>query len=71
MINSKKYLLFSRVHTQPLFAITQAGILSLFGEENKHDNIDNALDRAREILGLPKLVRPKDFIPTVKSDINN
>lgn len=62
-------LILSGVHTQPLYAITQAGILDLFGEENIHGNIDDALDRAREILGLPKLGRPKDFIPTVARDL--
>lgn len=51
--------------------MTQAGILSFYGEENIHGNIDDALDRAREVLGLQKLGRPKDFIPTVKRDIIN
>lgn len=67
----KIHLILSGVHTQPLFAMTQAGILSLYGEENIHGNIDDALDRAREVLGLHKLGRPKDFIPTVKRDIFN
>jgi SulP family sulfate permease len=58
----------SDVHTQPLFAMTQAGLFDLFGEENIHGNIDDALDRAREIVGLPKLGRPEEFIPTVKRD---
>ncbi len=45
--------------------MTQAGILDLFGEENIYGSIDDAFDRAREILDLPKLGRPKDFIPTL------
>ncbi|KAB2837376.1 MAG: STAS domain-containing protein, partial [Melioribacteraceae bacterium] len=61
-------LILSGVHTQPLFAMTQAGLLDLFGEENIFGNIDDALDRAREIIGLPKLGRPKDFTPTVKRE---
>lgn len=62
-------IILSGVHTQPLYAMTQAGIFDLYGEENIHGNIDDALDRAREILGLPKLGRPKDFVPTVKRDL--
>jgi SulP family sulfate permease len=45
--------------------MTQAGIFDLYGEENVLGNIDDALDRAREILGLPKLGRPADFVPVV------
>ena len=62
------HMILSGVHTQPLYAMTQAGIFDLYGEDNIHGNIDDALDRAREVLGLPKLGRPKDFIPTVKRD---
>ncbi|MGK9368449.1 SulP family inorganic anion transporter [Melioribacter sp. Ez-97] len=65
------HLILSGVHTQPLYAMTQAGLFDLYGEENIYGNIDDALDRAREILGLPKLGRPKDFIPTVKREMNS
>ena len=59
------HLVLSGVHTQPLMALAQADFISRIGEENVHGNIDDALDRAREILGLPKLGRPADFIPVV------
>jgi SulP family sulfate permease len=59
------HLVLSGVHTQPLMALAQADFISMIGEENVHGNIDDALDRAREILGLPKLGRPADFIPVV------
>ena len=59
------YLVLSGVHTQPLMALAQAEFISKIGEENVHGNIDDALDRAREILGLPKLGRPEGFIPVV------
>ncbi len=65
---NKTHMILSGVHTQPLYAMTQAGIFDLYGEENIHGNIDDALDRAREILGLPIIGRPKDFVPTVKRD---
>ncbi len=61
-------IVLSGVHTQPLFAMTQAGIFDLFGELNVLGNIDDALDRAREILGLEKIGRPADFVPTVKRE---
>ena len=61
-------IVLSGVHAQPLFAFTQAGLLDLFGEENIFGNLDDALDRAREILGLPKLGRPEDFVATVKRE---
>lgn len=65
----KIHLILSGVHTQPLFAMTQAGIFDLYSEENILGNIDDALDRAREVLNLPKLGRPNDFVPTVKRDL--
>ena len=62
---NKTHLILSGVHTQPMYALTQAGILDLYGEENIHGNIDDALDRAREILGLQKIGRPTNFVPVV------
>ncbi len=62
------YLILSGVHTQPLMALAQAEFIEKIGEENVLGNIDDALDRAREILGLPKLGRPKDFIPVVERE---
>jgi len=67
----KTHLILSGVHTQPLYALTQAGLFDLYGEENIFGNIDDSLDRAREILGLPKLGRPTNFVPTVKRDTKN
>lgn len=58
-------LVLSGVHTQPLYAMQQAGFLDKIGEENVCGNIDTALNRAREILGLPKVERPVPFVPTV------
>lgn len=63
------HLILSGVHTQPLYAMTQAGVYDLYGEENIFGNIDDALDRAREILGLQKLGRPENFQPTVARDL--
>ena len=46
-------LLLSGVHAQPVVALTRAGVLAQLGEENALGNIDAALNRARELLGLP------------------
>jgi SulP family sulfate permease len=61
-------LILSGVHTQPLYAMTQAGLLDMFGEDNVFGNIDDALDRAREILNIPKKGRPADFVPSVSRE---
>ena len=46
------HFVLSGVHSQPLIAIGQAGLIDVFGEENIHDNIDSALTRTSEILGI-------------------
>jgi len=58
-------LIVSDIHTQPLYALEQSGLIRTIGEENIFGNIDDALNRAREIVGLPKEERPVPFIPTV------
>lgn len=63
------HLVLSGVHTQPLVAFTQYGLLERVGMENVFGNIDDALDRAREILGLPKAGRPEDFHSEVRREM--
>ncbi|MEO8514880.1 MAG: SulP family inorganic anion transporter, partial [Ignavibacteria bacterium] len=46
-------LVLSGIHAQPMFACERAGLLDKIGEVNIRGNIDDALNRAREILGLP------------------
>jgi len=48
-----KYLVLSGPHTQPLFMMDKAGFLDRLGRENVCANIELALARSREILGLP------------------
>ncbi|NTW56098.1 MAG: sulfate permease [Chlorobiaceae bacterium] len=62
-------LILSGVHAQPLSAMQQFGLLDDIGEENVFGNIDDALDRSREVLGLPKLGRGKNFVPSVEREI--
>ncbi len=56
------YLILSGVHTQPLVAMTQSGILKLYGEENIFGNIDDALDYSREILGITRIGMNKETV---------
>ncbi|OWV15913.1 SulP family inorganic anion transporter [Fibrobacter sp. UWH1] len=58
-------LLLSGVHAQPVVALTRAGVLKQLGEENALGNIDAALNRARELLGLPVVDASVDPNPTV------
>lgn len=44
-------LLLAGVHAQPIFAMTQYGLVEKIGRENLYENIDDALSRAREISG--------------------
>jgi SulP family sulfate permease len=48
-----QYLILSGPHTQPYFLMEKAGFINELGRENICAHIDAALDRAREILGLP------------------
>ncbi len=64
-------LILSGVHTQPLMALAQAEFINKIGDANVLGNIDDALDRAREILGLPKVGRPTDFVPVVAREKKN
>lgn len=47
--------LLSDVHAQPVIGLERSGLLETIGEENVFMNIDDALNRARELLGLPKI----------------
>jgi sulfate permease, SulP family len=48
-----QYLILSGPHTQPYMTMEKGGFLAQLGPENVCPHIDAALDRAREILGLP------------------
>ena len=48
-----KHLVLSGPHTQPLLVMGRAGFLDRIGKENVCEDIDAALARSREILGLP------------------
>ncbi|HKC81053.1 MAG TPA: SulP family inorganic anion transporter, partial [Gemmatimonadaceae bacterium] len=58
-------LLLSDVHAQPMFALVRSEMLAELGEENLFGNLDSALDRARQHLGLPAAPHPPEAVPTV------
>jgi SulP family sulfate permease len=58
-------LVLSDVHAQPMFALVRSDILREIGEENLFGNIDDALNRARDHLGLSRLAPPAGATPTV------
>jgi len=62
------HLILSGVHAQPLFALTQYNLIDEIGEDNIFGNIDDALDRSREVLGFSKKGRPENFVPDVKRE---
>jgi sulfate permease, SulP family len=58
-------VILSDVHSQPVVALERSGLYDEMGEQNIHGNIDDALNRAREHLGLPPLPTPAFATPTV------
>lgn len=58
-------LILSGVHAQPLFAFVRHGFDEVIGSENMFGNLDDALDAARAILGLPSEPPPRGARPEV------
>ncbi len=58
-------VILSDVHAQPVVALERSGLYDELGEENIHGNIDDALNRARQYLGLDPVGRPEFATPTV------
>lgn len=53
-----KHLILSAPHTQPYLVMDKAGFLDRIGRENVCADVEAALKRAREILGLPPEEQP-------------
>ncbi len=70
-----KHIVLSGPHTQPLLVMENAGFLERIGRENVCPHIEAALDRAREILGLPPapkadpLQEEKQKLETVRHEL--
>jgi SulP family sulfate permease len=63
--HDRTLLLLADVHAQPMFALARSDILEEIGQANLFGNLDDALDRAREFLGLPAEPHPPEATPTV------
>ena len=59
-------VLLSDVHMQPLVALTGSPILAEIGRENLFANLDDALNHARTVIGLPTQPAPEGARPTVR-----
>jgi SulP family sulfate permease len=64
----RTHLLLSGVHAQPIFAMTAYGLVDKIGEENMFGNIDDALNRAREIIGQQPEPRPSTATAEVERE---
>lgn len=58
-------LLLAGVHAQPLMAFIQVGFDHTVGMENMFENIDTALNKARELIGWPPQEKPSSATPEV------
>jgi sulfate permease, SulP family len=58
-------MLLSDVHAQPMIVLGRSGLLDQVGDDNLFGNLDDALNRAREYLGLPAVPKPSWAVPTV------
>lgn len=67
-IKQQTLLLLSGVHSQPLIVMERSGFLDRIGSDNVLGNIDDSLNRAREVLGLPLAPPPQSFTPTVSRE---
>jgi SulP family sulfate permease len=59
------HLLLAGVHAQPMIALGKYGLLEKLGESNLFGNIDDALDRARQITGVAPHAHPTQAAPEV------
>jgi SulP family sulfate permease len=62
-------VILSDVHTQPLIALTRSAVYDEIGEANIFGNIDDALNHARELRGLPSVAAPRSATPTVGREV--
>ena len=61
-------VLLSDVHMQPLVALTGSPVLAEIGKENVFSNLDDALNHARTVIGLPTQPAPEGARPTVRRE---
>jgi sulfate permease, SulP family len=58
----------SDVHMQPLVALTGSELLEELGDDNLFGNLDDALNKARRLVGVPEEAAPVHTTPTVSRE---
>jgi SulP family sulfate permease len=61
-------LILAEIHTQPFITLDHSGHRDEFGADNVTAHIDDALNRARQVLGLPELPEPVPRVAEVARD---
>ena len=61
-------LILSEIHTQPFITLDHSGHREEFGADNVTAHIDDALNRARKLLGLPEMAEAATRVPEVARD---
>jgi SulP family sulfate permease len=61
-------VILSDVHAQPMVALERSSLADELAEEDLAGNIDDALNVAREHLGLEPVARPEFAVPTVRRE---
>jgi SulP family sulfate permease len=61
-------LILAEIHTQPFVVVERSGHYKDFGRENVTAHIDDALNRARVVLGLPEVKVNLGRVPEVARD---
>lgn len=65
----KQHLILSGPHTQPYLTMDKSGLLDRIGRENVCPHIDAALQRAREVLGLPPVAASPDPLQLQRKEL--
>lgn len=58
-------LFLAGVHSQPLITMDRAGFLDKVGVEHVFENVNDALERARTVVGTPRLDRQESLVQEV------
>jgi SulP family sulfate permease len=53
-LSGRTKLVLADVHAQPMIALTNSGLLNVIGAENVFGSLDEALERAAELVSRPK-----------------
>jgi SulP family sulfate permease len=63
------HFILADVHAQPVTALMRSGVWEEIGEDNITGNLEKALERARQLMGIPPRGVPNHFAPTVSREM--